>query len=81
MKMFRACSGWLSSENDDLKLFKTVKNIKCTCNTCTLVPGLMEHFISRNQFVVDQKHERNSSQRAVFYIFQNIEISMLVIFH
>ena len=27
MKMSRACSGMLSSENDDLKFFKTAKNI------------------------------------------------------
>ena len=38
-------------------------------------------FISPNQFVLDQKHEYNSSQRAVLYIFGNIEISILVTFH
>ena len=31
--------------------------------------------MSPNQLVGDQKHERNNSQRAVLYIFQNIEIS------
>ena len=80
MKMSRAYSGMLSSEND-FKFFKTAKKIKCTCITCTIVPGLVDCFISSNHFVVDQKHERNSSQRAVLYIFQNIEISMLVTFH
>ena len=44
MKMSRACSGWLSSENDDFKLFKTAKKIKCTCITWTIVPGLGELF-------------------------------------
>ena len=33
MKMSRACSGTLSSENDDFKFFKTAKNIECMCIT------------------------------------------------
>ena len=41
MKMSRACPGMLSSENDDFKFLKTAKNIKCTCITCTIVPGLV----------------------------------------
>ena len=41
MKMSRVCSGMLSSENDDFKFLKTVKNIKCTYITCTIVPGLV----------------------------------------
>ena len=83
MKMSRACSGMLSSENDPFKFLKISKNIKCMCITCTIVPGLvvMECFISPNQFVVDQKHECNSGQRAVLYIFRNIEISILVTVH
>ena len=81
MKMSRTCSCMLSSENDDFKFFKTEKNIKYTCIMCTIVPGLMELSFSPNQFVVDQKHELNSSQRSVLYIFQNIENSMLVTFH
>ena len=44
MKMSRACSGTLSSENDDIKFFKTAKNTKCTCITCTIDPGLVELF-------------------------------------
>ena len=43
--------------------------------------GLCNCFISPNQLVVNQNHERNSSQRAVLYVFLNIEISMLVTFH
>ena len=31
MKMSRACSGTFSSENDDFKFYKSVKNIKCMC--------------------------------------------------
>ena len=81
MKMSRACSDMLSSENDDFKFLKTGKNIKCTCIMCTIVPGSCNCFISPNQLVVDQKHGRNNSQRAVLYIFRNIEISILVTFH
>ena len=33
-----------SSENDDFKFLKTVINIKCTCNTCTIVPRLVALF-------------------------------------
>ena len=35
----------------------------------------------KTSFVVHRKHERNSSQRSALYIFQNVEISMLVTFH
>ena len=69
MNVSRACSGTLSSENDDFDFFETTKNMKCTCTTCTIFPGLEELFISPNQFIFDQKHERNSSQRTVLYIF------------
>ena len=65
----KACPGMLSSENDDFKFLKTAKNIKCTCIMCTIVPGSCNCFISPNKLVVDQKHERNCSQRAVSYIF------------
>ena len=73
MKTSRVYTGMFSSENDDFKFSKNVKNIKSTCITCTIVPGLMELFISPTQSVVDQKHERKISHRAVLYIFQNIE--------
>ena len=42
MKTFGACTGMLSSENTDLKLLKTAKNIKSPCITCPIVPGLVE---------------------------------------
>ena len=69
MKMSRTCPGMLSSENDDFKFLKTAKNIKCTC---TIVRGLCNCFISRNQLVSDQKHEHNSSQRAVLYTVKTL---------
>ena len=42
MKVSRACTGMLSSENDDFKFLKTAKNTKSI--TCTIVPELMELF-------------------------------------
>ena len=44
MKKSRACTGMLSSENDDFKFLKTAKNIKSMCITCTIDPGLVELF-------------------------------------
>ena len=44
MKTSRACTGMLSSENDDFKFLKTVKNIKSLCITFTIVQGLVEQF-------------------------------------
>ena len=44
IKTSRACTGMLSSENDDFKFLKIVKNIKSMCITCTIVPGLVELF-------------------------------------
>ena len=79
--MSRACPGMLSSENVDFEFLKTAKNLKYTCITCTIVQGSCNCFISQNQLVVDQKHERSSRQRAALYIFRNIEISILVTFH
>ena len=42
MKLSRACTGALSSENEDFKFLKNAKNMKSTCITCTIVPGLVE---------------------------------------
>ena len=58
----------LSSENDDFKFCKTAKSIKSMCITCTIVPALLKLF-----YLVDQKHERKRSHRAVLCIFQNME--------
>ena len=44
MKMSKACTGMLSSENDDFKFLNTAKNIKSMCIMCTIVPVLMELF-------------------------------------
>ena len=71
MKTSRACTGMLCSENDDFEFLKTGKNIQITCS---IVPGLMEVFYSPNRSVFDQKHERKNSNKAVLYIFQNVEI-------
>ena len=49
MKTSRACTGMLSSENDDFKFLKTAKTIKSTCITCTIVPGLAELFYLSKQ--------------------------------
>ena len=80
MKMSRACSGMLYSENDDFKFLKTAKNINA-CASRAQLHGSCDCFISPNQLVVDQKHEHNSSQRAVLYIFRNIKTLILVTFH
>ena len=42
MNLSWACTGMLSSENDDFKFLKAAINIKSLCNTCTIVPGLVE---------------------------------------
>ena len=78
MKMSRACFGMLSSENNDFTFFKTAKNIKCTCITCTngTVLSLQTSLsFSRNMNVTIAKE--------LYYIFskKKNEISMLVTFH
>ena len=80
MKMSRVCSGMLSSENGEFKFLKTAKTHKMHMHHIYHIKGSCNCFISPKQFVGDQKHERNSSQRAVSYIFQNIESSILVTF-
>ena len=80
MKTSRACTGMLSSENDDFKFLKSVKNCENNQKHCTIIPGLVELFyifqtspsLARN--IVDQKHERKSSHRAVLYIIQTTKI-------
>ena len=46
MEMSRACTGMLSSENDYIKILKTVKNIKSMCSTCTIVPDSLKISLS-----------------------------------
>ena len=81
LKTSRACTDILPYENDAIKVSKTAKNTNSTCITCTIVPGLVELVFSPNQSAVDQKHDCKSSGRDVLYIFQNIEILVLVNFH
>ena len=74
MRMSRACSGMLSSENDDFKFLKTVKNIKAQASCAPEFQGLWNCFISPNKFVNDQKHEcYKSCKRDVLYNFRNID--------
>ena len=74
MKTSNACSGILASENDDFKFIKHVKNIKASASRAPWFQCSCNCFISPNQYVADQKHERKSNHGAVVYIFQNIEI-------
>ena len=67
MKMSRACTGMLSSENDDFKFLKTVKNIK---SMCIIVPGLELFYLHTSLSL-----ERNMNVKVVielYYIFSKI---------
>ena len=78
MKPLRACTGKLSSENNNCIFLKT----ESITITSTIVPrhsSICSIFL--NQSVVDQKHERKSSHRDVLFIFQHSEILLLVTFH
>ena len=81
MKMSRECPGILSSENDDFKFLKNCEKHKMQVHHVHHSSRGRVTALSPNQLVVDQKHERNSSQRDVLYIFRNIEMSILVTFH
>ena len=81
MKTSMACTGMLFNEKDGFKLSKTEKTTTRTLITCTINPGLVELFLSPNQYVVDQKYERKCSRRVVLYISFNIEIWILLTFH
>ena len=81
LKTSRACAGMLSYENDIIKVSKTAKNTNSKCVTCTIVPVIVELvFFFLNQSAVYQKHYCKCGRRAVFNIFQNIEILILVTF-
>ena len=80
MKMSRACSGTLSSEmmiSNSLKLRKHKMYVHYVHHSSrahgTVLSLQTSLSLTRNMC--------NGSQRAVLYIFQNIEISMLVTFH
>ena len=81
MKMSRACSGMLPSENDDFKFLKTAKSIKCTLHhghhssrgSVTVVSLQISLWLTRNMNL--------TVARAVLYIFRNIETLILVTFH
>ena len=46
IKRPRAFTCMLLSENYDFKFLQSEKNIKSTCNTCTIVPVLVELLLS-----------------------------------
>ena len=70
--MSRACSGTLSSENDDFKFFKTAKNIKCTCITCTIVPGARETVLSLQTSLSLTRNMNVTVAKELYYIFSKI---------
>ena len=69
MNTSRACSGMLSSENDDFKFLKTAKSKKHVHRVHHSFRAHGTVYLS-----VDQKHKRKIGHRIVFYISQNIEI-------
>ena len=73
MKTSRACTGMLSSEKDDFKFLKTMKNRKSMCISCTIVLGLVEMFYLSKPV----SFTRNINVKVaieLYYIFQNIKI-------
>ena len=64
MKTSRAYTGMLSSENADFKFYKKHEKHTNHVHHSSRARGAA-CFISPNQSVIDQKHERKSSHRAV----------------
>ena len=68
MQTSRACTGMLSSENEDFKFLKNCekhkKHVHYVHNSSRARGNV---FICLNQSVVDQKQERKSSHRAVLF--------------
>ena len=77
INMSRACSGMLSSENDDFKFVKNYEKHKMHVHHV--------HHSSRARVTILSPQTSLSltrkMNRAVLYIFRNIEISILVTFH
>ena len=69
MKMSRACSGLLSSENDDFKFLKTAKNIKCTG---TIVPGGRVTVVSLQISMSLTRNINVTVGKELYYIFSEI---------
>ena len=68
MKMSRACSGMLSSKNEDFQILKNCQKHKMHVHHVHHSSMVRVTVLSlQNQLVVGQKHERNSSQRAISY--------------
>ena len=68
MKMSGACSGMLSTENNDFKFLKTAKKQKMHVHYVhNSSRARVTCFISPNQLVVDQKHV--TVAKGQYYIF------------
>ena len=81
MKTFMACIGMLSYECDAFKFSKTAKPQIARESRAPYFQGSENWILSTNQYAVDKKYERQSSHRAVSYIFQNIEVRIMVTFY
>ena len=82
MKMSRACTGMLSYENNAFKFSKKLRKPQTVrASRAPYFQDPWNFYFSTNQSALHQKHERKSSRRAVLYIFQNIEIWILITFH
>ena len=73
MKMSRAYSGMLSSKNDDFKFLKTAKNHKMHVDHSSRARVTVLSLQTR----LSLTRNMNSSQRAVLYIFRNIDTGNL----
>ena len=69
MKMSRACSGLLSSENDDFKFLKTAKSIKCTG---TIVAGGRVTVVSLRISMLLTRNMNVTVGKELYYIFSEI---------
>ena len=72
MKMSRACSSLLSSENDYFKFLKTAKSIKCTCTTGTIVPGGRVTVVLIQISLSLTRNMNVTVGKELFYIFSEI---------
>ena len=73
MKMSWACTGMLSSENDDFKILKTVQKHKMhVIITCTIVPGLVELFYLSKPVLSLTRNMNLKVAIELYYIFSQI---------
>ena len=73
MKTSGACSGMLSSENDDFNFLKTAKNIKIMCTGCTIVPWMARGAVLSLQTSLSWTRNMNVKVAIeLYYIFSKI---------